>query len=78
MTAMAQAGAALGCKVSDDIAPFQPNRKPGKVERKRVAEQLRSATKRKQAFYARARLLTNEDLLTFAAMRETEANPRGA
>ena len=78
VTAMAQAGAELGCKVSDDIARLRAEQKRVKEERKRVSDQLRNATKRKQRLKHRARLLSTEDLVTIAAMRETEAREREA
>ena len=43
-----------------------------------MANELRNAQKRKKRLKHRARLLSNEDLLTVAAMRETDAMARRA
>ena len=76
MSALGSAGAVLGCKVSADIARLQAEQKRVREERKRVAAELRNAQKRKQRLKHRARLLSNEDLMMVAAMRETDAVAR--
>ena len=76
MRGLASAGAALGCKVSADIARLQAEQKRVREERKRVASELRNTQKRKQRLKHRARLLSNEDLMMVAAMRETDAVAR--
>ena len=68
----------MSCRVSADIARLHAEQKRVREERKRVANELRNAQKRKQRLKHRARLLSNEDLLAVAAMRETDAVARHA
>ena len=68
----------MGCQVSADIARLQAEQKRVREERKQVANELRNAQKRKQILKHRARLLSNDDIMMVAAMRECEQARRTA
>ena len=73
VAALAAAGRAVDDRVSEDIARLQAEQKRMREERKKVANELRDAQKRKHRLKHRARLLSSEDSTTVIAMRETDA-----
>ena len=66
------AGKCTATKVTTDIEMLLTEQKRQRAERKRVAQDLKNAQKRRQRLTHRARLLSTTDLLTVVALRERD------
>lgn len=69
---MLASGASAAERVTSDIENLIDTQKAMRLERKRVAQELRNAQKKRSRLKQRARLLSTEDLLTVVALREKD------
>ena len=69
---MLASGATNAERVTSDIENLIETQKAMRLERKKVAQELRNAQKKRARLKQRARLLSTEDLLTVVALREKD------
>ena len=74
--ALAATGETKARQVTSQIDELLLAQKQARAEKKRLANEVRNAKRRKQRLTKRARLLTTEDLLTVVALRESERAAR--
>ena len=76
IVALAATGETKARQVTSQIDELLAAQKRAREEKKRLANEVRNAKRRKQRLTKRARLLTTEDLLTVVALREAERASR--
>jgi hypothetical protein len=69
---LAQASGNKAIQVTQDIDTLIQQQKDMRAHRRKVAQDLKNAKKKKGRLQKRARLLTTEDLLTVVALREKD------
>ena len=70
--ALAATGETRARQVTSQIDDLLLAQKRAREEKKRLANEVRNAKRRRQRLTKRARLLTTEDLLTVVALRESD------
>ena len=70
--ALAATGESNARQVTLEIDELLAAQKRAREEKKRLANEVKNAKRRKQRLTKRARLLSTEDLLTVVALRESE------
>ena len=70
--ALAATGETRARQVTSKIDDLLLAQKRAREEKKRLANEVRNAKRRRQRLTKRARLLTTEDLLTVVALRESD------
>ena len=74
--ALAATGETRARQVTSQIDDLLLAQKRAREEKKRLANEVRNAKRRRQRLTKRARLLTTEDLLTVVALRESDRAAR--
>ena len=74
--ALAATGESKARRVTSEIDELLAAQKRAREEKKKLANEMKNAKRRKQRLTKRARLLSTEDLLTVAALRESERAAR--
>ena len=74
--ALAATGESKARQVTSEIDELLAAQKRAREEKKRLANEVKNAKRRKQRLTKRARLLSTEDLLTVVALRESERAAR--
>ena len=74
--ALAATGETRARQVTSQIDELLAAQKRAREEKKRLANEVKNAKRRRQRLTKRARLLTTEDLLTVVALRESERATR--
>ena len=74
--ALAATGESKARRVTSEIDELLAAQKRAREEKKRLANEMKNAKRRKQRLTKRARLLSTEDLLTVVALRESERAAR--
>ena len=69
---LAKAGGSKAIKVTEDIDSLIQQQKDQRAHRRKIAQDLKNAKKKKQRLQKRARLMSTEDLLTVVALREKD------
>ena len=75
--ALAATGETRARQVTQTIDDLLAAQKRARDEKKRLANEVKNARRRRARLTKRARLLTTEDLLTVVALRERERAARG-
>ena len=74
--ALAATGESKARRVTSEIGELLAAQKRAREEKKRLANDMKNAKRRKQRLTKRARLLSTEDLLTVVALRESDRAAR--
>ena len=74
--ALAATGESKARQVTSEIDELLAAQKRAREEKKKLANEVKNAKRRKQRLTKRARLLSTEDLLTVVALRESERAAR--
>ena len=76
LAAMTALGASRANQVSKDIENLLLAQRKAREEKKRLANAMKNARRRRSRLTKRARLLSTEDLLTVVALREADRSAR--
>ena len=74
--ALAATGESKARQVTSEIDELLAAQKRAREEKKKLANEVKNAKRRKQRLTKRARLLSTEDLLTVVALRESDRAAR--
>ena len=74
--ALAATGESKARQVTSEIDELLAAQKRAREDKKKLANEVRNAKRRKQRLTKRARLLSTEDLLTVVALRESDRAAR--